>query len=393
MKTSEKLNKLAKLAKSGGKRYNKNVTIDGNKFTATNGEILLTMNIPAKFDGEQRKFDVSYNDIARIAKVIDDSEITISLSDNKAIIAGVHCFIGSPTLVNVESSKEVIEKLTLTDEIKKCINEVAQFTGKDEFRPGLNYIYITRDHIVATDALVLSWRKIETGINTPILLNPEFMKYMPDDCDFIKVVNGRLFSDSRDGSISVLTCDYKYPDFEAVIPVNYTGEITIDGDSVIKSLKRAKARKMDYIAIVLKNGAIGFSYSENYENDKDKFSVSIPGNVEGGDITVILKTKYLQKVIKPGINTIDYNDKHPKRPIKINNNTIIMPFMNPNGIGDGFTPEVITLQEEQKENEQVNNKQQIIDLPDETFVVIGGKKPKGGKTVKAWIVNNLDGII
>lgn len=79
-------------------------------------------------------------------------------------------------------------------------------------------------------------------------------------------------------------------------------------------------------------------------------------------------------------------------PVTIEGAGIIMPRLNDLNRGYDFTPDRIELPEATTRTaaEAEPEKQRIVELPDGTFIVIGGRKPKGGRTVKAWIIDNID---
>lgn len=172
----------------------------------------------------------------------------------------------------------------------------------------------------------------------------------------------------------------------------------LDGRAVRDALKAAKTRKLAAAALVVRGCAAGMElYESLYEPDGDMMRVSLPCRVKRGswDAVVALKVELLERVLgksKPSEITIAYRESNTA--VVVNGCALVMPLLNDFDHGKDFTPDRVELPERESETitakPEVPEKQRIVELPDGTFVVIGGRKPKGGRTVKAWIVNSIE---
>lgn len=186
-----------------------------------------------------------------------------------------------------------------------------------------------------------------------------------------------------------------YPNVRAVIPSQNDGTVVLSGAAVRDALKTAKKRKLQSFALVVRDGAAGMEFYENIgDAEGDSMRVSLPCIIpaQSRNAVILFSANLFERAIGRRISKsleIKYNDD--TRAATINNCALIMPILNHGNVGFGFTPDYIAINTDSIEQaEPQPERQRIVELPDGTYIVIGGAKPKGGRAVKAWIVNGVE---
>lgn len=405
MKT--KLKTLAKVAKQRSAKMRYPIVFRGDTATATNDTTELTLRVPIDWSGDEPTDGVKLDAdaVLKIAACLSDytDRLSIEVSEEYATVNGVRVRHYGDRVPSYDQTTEERVELEVTDELRTAVEEVRACVDKDYLYPILQGVYIDATMVAATDAHVLAWRDVATGLPDGVkaVIYPDMLDMLPDGCRTIKVGAKYNVSESDAGRvISKRPADgCTYPNVRAVIPANHDGAVTLDGAAVRDALKTAKKRKLEYMALVVKDGAAGFEFLEYYDDDNgDNMRVSLPCEVETGSKNAVL---YLHPVLLgkllAGSNAKRITVKYTSRdnvPVTIESVGIIMPRMNDMNIGHDFTPDRIELPElttvTRKATEATPEKKRIVELPDGTYVVIGGRKPKGGRTIKAWIIDNID---
>lgn len=402
-----KLKTLAKVAKQRSAKLRYPIVFRVATATATNGTTELTLRVPIDWIGAEPADGVKLDadDVLKIAACLSDDtdHLSIEVSEDYATVNGVRVRRAGDSVPRFDRTTEERVELEITDELKTAVSEVRACVSDDPLRPVMNGVYIDGSMVAATDAHVLSWRDVATGLPAGVsaVILPSMFDVLPDGCRTIQVGAKYNVAESDAGRvISKRPGDgCTYPNVRAVIPVNHDGAVTLDGAAVRDALKTAKKRKLEYMALVVRDGAAGMEFVEFSDDDNgDNMRVSLPCEVETGSKNAVL---YLHPVLLgkllAGSNANRITVKYTSRdnvPVTIEGAGIIMPRMNDTNRGHDFTPDRIELPEAttatRKATGATPEKQRIVELPDGTYVVIGGRKPKGGRTVKAWIIDNLE---
>lgn len=396
-----KLKTLAKLSKTISKSSRLPIWINGRKATATNNNTELTLNLNINWNGSEPENGI-YIDADELLKVVNNSEfienldIVVKNKNSFAYINGIGVNLSTKQFEHINAENDDTCELYLSDELRNAVNDVRDCVCDDEYRMALHGVFITRNIVAATDAHILSVRNIETSIpeNRDALIYPEMFDYIPEGCDVIKAGNEFNLAVSEFGKIISKRPSGIYPNVMEVFPKGEKGKVELHGDSLKNSIKRALKRKLDYAVLVVKKDAAGMFFFENLISEGDTMGLSLPSEVNTGsaDVMITFRVKLLNKLISKikGDVKISYQDS--TRAAVINEENLIMPLMNENFKCD-FVPEKIdiTRNSNSKKNECSElQKQRVVELPDGKFIVVGGKKPKGGKIVKAWIVDNFE---
>lgn len=400
-----KLKTLVKVATQRSKRNQFPIVFRGGTATAMGDDIELTLRIPIEWRSEEPADGVKIDaaNIRKIADCIGDAEcLTIEVSDTYATVNGVRVLLDGMPVGTLTPSEEERTELEVTDELRKAVAEVRGCVSDDCLRPVMRGVYIDSTMVAATDAHVLAWRDMPTGLpeGVKVVIYPEVFDFLPEGCRTIQIGDHYNIAESDAGRVvSKRPGDgLTYPDVRAVIPQKHDGVVTLDGDAVRAAFRQAKNRKLVAAALVVSDGAAGMEFYENiYLAKGDMMRVSLPCRVKRGscDAVVALEIELLKRVLgksKPSEITIAYRGSESA--VVVNGCALVMFLWNYFDHGKDFKPDRIELPEREPETAtakpEAPEKQLIVELPDGTFVVIGGRKPKGGRVVKAWIVNSID---
>ena len=395
-----KLKTLAKVSKQRSRSRRWPIVFRGGTATATNDTTELTLRLPIVWiAGDEAKLDA--DDVLKIAACLEDSEeLRIEVSGDYATVNGVRALLDGMPVGTLTPSDEERTELEVTEELRAAVEDVRACVADDPLRPVLGGIYIDSAMVAATDAHVLAWRDIATGLPDGVkaVIYPDMFDLLPDGCRTIKVGDkynvaesdaGRVVS-RRPGGGSI------YPNVRAVIPAKHDGAVTLDARAVRDTLQAAKTRKLVAAALVIRDGSAGMELYESLNDPYcDMMRVSLPCSVEKGsrDVVVGMKIELLERALgktKHDRISVQYRDENTA--VVVNGCALVMPITNKFDHGKDFIPDRVELPEgrpETPKRTEETEKQRIVELPDGTFIVIGGTKPKGGREVKSWIIDEL----
>ena len=400
-----KLKTLIKVSKQRSAKMRFPIVFRGQTATATNDTTELTLRLPIVWTGNEPSDGVKIDadNVSKIAKCIDDAdELRIEVSDDYATINGVRVMIDGSPAGGIELSDETRTELEVTEELRTAVTEVRACVADDPLRLVMNGVYIDSTMVAATDAYVLAWRDVATGLPEGVkaVIYPDMFDFLPEGCRTIQIGDHYNIAESNAGRVVSKRPDSErpYPNVRAVIPEKHDGVVTLDGDAVRDAFRQAKNRKLVAAALVVRDGAAGMEFYENIaEAEGDIMRVSLPCRVKRGswDAVVALKVELLERVLgKSKHNTITIEYRDSRCAVVVNGCSLVMPVLDKFDHGKDFTPDRIELPEREPETATSKpgtpDKQRIVELPDGAFVVIGGRKPKGGRAVKAWIVNSIE---
>lgn len=399
----KELKALVKLAKMLSSTYRYDITISGSEYTASNSGVRATYVIPTTYAGGYSGagvLNVSADDITKIANSSKGINlITIEIvSSEKAIINGVHVRLGSKESPEIKiAGLQGAAALPLSGSLLAAVKEVRPCVSNDAaLRPILTGVYIEGNNVIATDAHIMAWRTFDNTLPESIqaVIRPEFFDFMPAGCEAIQVCAGGVVAESENGRIVCKRpSGIKYPNWRAVLPSSkfLTGRVTVSGKALKDALKQAKARKMDTHVLVIRDSACGVAFYESVRDGQDgnQFNVALPCKVTGAETYICLRTRYLNAVLEgiEGDITFEHSGS-AAAPLVINGCALIMPVINSDDLGGDYHPEKIELQaaKPEKAETSIELEPQIVELPDGTRIAIGGKKPKGGQAIKAWMI-------
>lgn len=159
-----KLKTLAKVSKQRSRSQRWPIVFRGCTATATNDTTELTLRLPIVWiSGEEAKLDAVA--VLKIAARLDDAdELRIEVSDDYATVNGVRVMIDGMQAGSVTPNDEPRVELEVTDELREAVEAVRACVADDPLRPVMNGVYIDATMVAATDAHVLAWRDVATGL-------------------------------------------------------------------------------------------------------------------------------------------------------------------------------------------------------------------------------------
>lgn len=403
MKT--KLKTLVKVATQRSKRNQFPIVFRGDTATAMGDDIELTLRIPIVWSGDEPNDGVQIDaaNVRKIADCLGDAEcLRIELSGDYATINGVRVMIDGSPAGGITPNDEPRSELQVTEELREAVENVRECAGSDQLRPIFRGIYIGSDIVAATDAHVMAWRDVATGLPDGVsaVVLPEVFDLLPDGCRTIWVGSEYNVAESDAGRVVSKRPDSgrPYPNVRAVIPSKNDGTVVLSGAAVRDALKTAKKRKLRAVALVVRDGAAGFEFLECYDDDNgDNMRVSLPCRViDGSPNRIMVMGVALLTRLLSGAGRGDFTVKYREGcegAILFDGVGVLMPIMDRAHRGEDFHPEAIPVRDAEPTsptNPETFERQRIVELPDGTYVVIGGRKPKGGRAVKAWIVDSIE---
>lgn len=405
MKT--KLKTLVKVAKQRSRSQRFPIVFHGQTATATNDTTELTLHVPIDWSGSEPNDGVklSADNVSKLAECLGDADhLTIEVSGNYATVNGVRFMMDGRTAGHIVPNDDERTELEVTDELLEAVAAVRDCVGNDDLRSIYKGIYIDSAIVAATDAHVLAWRDVATGLPDGVsaVILPSMFDVLPEGCRTIRVGSEYNIAESDAGRVICARpmAGTPFPDVRRVIPSKNNGTVVLSGAAIRDAFKSAEKRKLKTVALVVRDGAAGMEFYENIkELESDRMAVSLPSRVIDGssNAIILLSVENIERVLGKRIpNKVQIKYKDEMTAVTVNGCALVMSLMNMEQRGSDFRPDAIDLDgtsaesSEQEQPEPV--RQRIVELPDGTYVVIGGRKPKGGRTVKAWIIDNIDEI-
>ncbi len=202
-----------------------------------------------------------------------------------------------------------------------------KYVNNDDLRPVLNAVYVGK-HIVATDAHKLCFFKPVCAVQEPFLIDsgiiPYFDKKQPYTCLYDSKHIKFVFPDY---SVIVRNVEGEYPSYEAVIPVDQPGKVTLPKNELIENLNLAEiaANQGSKQGVFDLNGKVtltsqdlDFKYGFEYVFDSK-------ANLE---CRIGFKIPFLQQIISDIDSdhvVIKYTD--PSRAFVVNDEFLLMPMV------------------------------------------------------------------
>jgi len=267
-------------------------------------------------------------------------------------------------------------------ELSEALNRVLPFTAKEDNRPvlqcvlfrakegkltlvsadGFRLAVVTLDYDGEGEALILrdDLRGIANALRKARRVALSFEK-SADSLD-----NTDLIIDTEITRYKWLSVDGQFPDYEKLIPAeaNVTAHLdTVEAGKAIASLK-ALADSKSYPIDLSLNGGIVMS------NPDDKGEVTIPADIEGGEIKVRIDGAYLAEALRACGGMVDFKVTDGKSPVLFavdGYQLVVMPMLT----ADSREPEGET-QTAEPEAEQAEKTEAVA----EAEAVVKAEKPK-----------------
>lgn len=227
------------------------ISLDGNTLTVSSTNLELTITTTTDAIGEvDGIMCVSAKDLTELLKNIPEQPISFNVDNN---VLNIKSSVGSydlpcddykefPQLSTIES-----DKVTLSDSFIHAIGAVSFCTSSDDLRRAMTGVCLNcgngKIEICATDAHKLGLFKVETDSDSFKIIIPKTVSnlipkiYKSGDIEMIHN-EGNVEFTMGNVVISSKLIDAKYPDYNAVIPVENPNTLTIERSTLIGSLKR-----------------------------------------------------------------------------------------------------------------------------------------------------------
>jgi hypothetical protein len=212
-------------------------------------------------------------------------------------------------------------------ELAEALNRVIPFTAKEDNRPVLQCVLFTAKEgkltLVSADGFRLAVVKLDCDVEGQALINRDDLRGIANALRKAHRVNlsFEASGDSLDGSSLVIDtelmrykwrgADGQFPDYEKLIPAeaNTTAHFdTVEAGKAIASLK-ALADSKSYPIDLHLNGGIVMSSPD------DKGKVTIPADIEGGEVRVRLDGVYLTEALRACGGMVDFKLTDGKSPV------------------------------------------------------------------------------
>ena len=163
------------------------------------------------------------------------------------------------------------------------LKSFSKFTSTDTYRPSMNNVVITGNKIAATDAHKLIFQDFE--FSEYLLIPPSVIKLLPkNELVYFELYERHIKVNIRDYYIIYHIASEKFPDFNSIIPTEFTNTLKFDA-SKIELNKHSFINKEIIISqednvlrIISSNQYSNRQYIQEFENnniDNFKFKVSI----------------------------------------------------------------------------------------------------------------------
>ena len=236
----EALNKLVRITSKQIPVY-KNIRVeklsnDRLLLSSTNGILSMQIKLPAiDIEGEAIAIDAR-----RFNDVVNRLEGNITFNDG--VISA------NKSRVKLEISTAEFEISTdKTDEYKKYempvdfLNSLKSKIFATRKEGGvLAGISIKEDEVCATNSVVLALQKTKVSIDSKVIISTEFARELSDciDEEFTLIINkNRIFAETNNITIISNIIDGQFPNYNALIPQNYTKSFCVDKSLLLKSLE------------------------------------------------------------------------------------------------------------------------------------------------------------
>jgi hypothetical protein len=225
------------------------------------------------------------------------------------------------------SSKRIVQPNIGGLELAEALNRVIPFTAKEDNRPVLQWVLFKAGEgkltLVSADGFRLAVVKLDCDVEGQALINRDELRGIANALRKAHRVNlsFEASGDSLDGSSLVIDtelmryrwrgADGQFPDYEKLIPTeaNTTAHFdTVEAGKAIASLKALADSKAYPIDLHL-NGGIVMSSPD------DKGEVTMPADIEGGEVRVRIDGGYLTEALKACGGMVDFKLTDGKSPV------------------------------------------------------------------------------
>lgn len=320
--------------------------IDAEYLTATNLETIIKVkhNFPIKPDSKPICIRAEHF-IQRIERIKapyfiaadENLKITFEQSESESKMLGLppEEYPAGPVF------KEPKELCTITDYEIRIMNIASQFTADDELRPVMQTVCLDPEHIVASDAHKLYYKKISKVSDNQILFSRQVIKLLllSEGQSFkISSSGNYLFAESPGMTISWrnatdISSSYKnYPAWEKILPTPTFSAIIPVKETIlaISAIMYAANQATGRIIIKIEKNSMKILCSD-LDNDISASETVTIINSGNGDIEFGVKGRFVLALLKclqnEGLSQVTMGWTDPSKAFVFHDYFLLMPMM------------------------------------------------------------------
>lgn len=257
------------------------------------------------------------------------------------------CFTEEYPAAKDPEENEATEFTTSASVMRRGIGSTLYAVNKDNLRPHLETIYIENDdtlQFTGTNARLLAHSGTPNGnkhrqgtLLLPMSVAEKLLKILPDDETpvTVRADKKRIAIMTEYITVSTFNQTAKYPNYKSVFPNDFTTEISINKESLAKTVKRILPYSATNSIIIQTEPGKLVLAGEN-SNTKAKIKESIEGQITGEDVkTAFNGDNFLDTIKNVKGETVNIKLNGPSKAALICGNeedgfeemTIIMPVM------------------------------------------------------------------
>ena len=267
---------------------------------------------------------------ASVSQVNGNKRLKVTCGSNTSYLEDL-AWVGEKTPLTLcevrVSSKRIVQPNIGGLELAEALNRVIPFTAKEDNRPVLQCVLFKAGEgkltLVSADGFRLAVVKLDCDVEGQALIHRDELRGIANALRKAHRVNLSFeqSGDSLDGSSLVIDtelmrykwrgADGQFPDYQKLIPaeVNTTAHLdTVEAGKAIASLK-ALADSKSYPIDLHLNGGIVMSSPD------DKGEVTMPADIEGGEVRVRVDGAYLAEALKACGGMVDFKLTDGKSPV------------------------------------------------------------------------------
>ena len=293
-------------------------TIKKNELTiaATDLETSITNKIEVMSDGDGM-VAVPAKILLDTLKALPDQPITIAVDDETFGITitsayGKYRLAGEngQDFPRIPESDKVDTVLVPASTLTKAINKTLFATSNDELRPAMTGVYVTLDFhkltFVSTDAHKLvryNFMNINSEVATTFIIPKKALNLLknalPEEAE-VKMAfdKANVFFTFDDTHLVCRLIDARYPDYNAVIPVDNPNTLTIKRSDLQSSLKRiAIYANKTTNQVILDISPDSLTVSAQDLDFSNEAAEQLSCNYEGNPLTIGFNAKFLIEML------------------------------------------------------------------------------------------------
>jgi DNA polymerase III subunit beta len=292
------------------------------------------------------------------------------------------------------SSKRIVQPNIGGLELAEALNRVIPFTAKEDNRPVLQCVLFKAGEgkltLVSADGFRLAVVKLDCAVEGQALIHRDELRGIANALRKAHRVNLSFeqSGDSLDGTSLVIDtelmryrwrgADGQFPDYEKLIPAeaHITAHLdTVEAGKAIASLKALADSKSYPIDLHLNGGVV-------MSSPDDKGEVTMPADIEGGEVRVRIDGGYLTEALKACGGMVDFKLTDGKSPVLFTVDgyqLVVMPMLTgeskPKVEGEA-KPEDTEATEPEAEAEPATEDTEQAEAVAEAEAVVKAEKPK-----------------